>query len=122
MNQKRAAKNRRRASHSRQPARGLRITHDVRSEVDPPRPSRYTSPKVDVTVRPRRHRWLGWAVLAAGVAVGALNDAMLIGEDLMLLPGGHSELYLLLAIAVAVYGTRFLGLFDRGATVYTERP
>ena len=47
---------------------------------------------------------------------------MLIGEDLMLLPGGHSELYLLLAIAVAVYGTRFLGLFDRGTTVYTERP
>jgi hypothetical protein len=65
---------------------------------------------------------LGWAVLAAGVAVGALNDAMLIGEDLMLLPGGHSELYLLLAIAVALYGTRFLGLFDRGTTVYAERP
>lgn len=122
MSQKRAMKNRRRASHSRRPAHGLRIDHGARSEVDPPRPSRYTAPKVDVTVRPRWHRWTGWLVVVAAVAVGALNDVMLMGEGLTLLPGGHSELYLLLAFAIAVFGTRFLGLFDRGTTVYADRP
>lgn len=43
---------------------------------------------------------------------------MLMGEDVTLLPGGHSELYLLLGIAVAGSSTWFLGLFDRGTTVF----
>lgn len=53
-----------------------------------------------------------------GVLIAAVNDLMLIGEDVILLPGGHSELYLLLGIAVAAGSTRLLGLFDRGTTVY----
>ncbi len=48
--------------------------------------------------------------------IAVLNDAMLIA-DLALLPFGHSELYLLLGVAVAGWSTRFLGLFDR-ETVY----
>jgi hypothetical protein len=42
---------------------------------------------------------------------------MLLGEDLVLLPFGHSELYLFLGVLVAGWSTRFLGLFDRD-TVY----
>ncbi len=43
---------------------------------------------------------------------------MLMGEDLTLLPGGHAELYLVLGVSVAIGATWFLGLFDRGTTIY----
>lgn len=56
--------------------------------------------------------------MLAGVVIAAVNDLMLIGEDVTLLPGGHSELYLLLGISVGVGSTWFLGLFDRGTTIY----
>lgn len=56
--------------------------------------------------------------MVLGIVIAAVNDAMMIVEDASLLPGGHSELYLLLGIAVAVSSTWFLGLFDRGTTVY----
>ena len=75
-----------------------------------------------MTFRPPWHRWAGWLIVAAGSVIGVLNAAMLISEGVTLLPGGHSELYFLLAIAVAVWGTRFLGLFDRGTTIYGDRP
>ena len=38
---------------------------------------------------------------------------MLLGENVFLLPFGHSELYLLLGVLVAGWSTRLLGLFDR---------
>ena len=47
-----------------------------------------------------------------------MNDAMLFGDDITLLPGGHSEMYLLLGVAVAFGATWFLGLFDRGTTIF----
>lgn len=53
-----------------------------------------------------------------GAVIAAVNDLMLMGDDLTLLPGGHSELYLLLGVVVAGLSTRWLGLFDRGTTVY----
>ena len=43
---------------------------------------------------------------------------MLMEDGVTLLPGGHSELYLFLGIAVAGSSTWFLGLFDRETTVY----
>lgn len=49
--------------------------------------------------------------------VAVLNDVMLMGDGLVLLPFGHSELYLLLGILIAGPSTRFLGLFERN-TVY----
>lgn len=52
-----------------------------------------------------------------GVLIAVLNDAMFFTEA-NLLPFGHTELYLLVAIAVAGCSTWFLGLFDRGTTIY----
>lgn len=54
----------------------------------------------------------------AGVLIAIANDAMLFSDNLTLLPGGHQELYLILGLAVAGSSTWFLGLFDRGTTVF----
>lgn len=80
--------------------------------------ARYTPPTPAYRVRPRWHRLAGWAGIVLGVVVAALNDVMLMGENVTLLPGGHSELYLMLGIAVAAGATWFLGLFDRGTTIF----
>lgn len=79
--------------------------------------ARYSPPTSDYTVRPRWHRVAGWLGVGLGALIALLNDAMLLGEDLVFLPFGHSELYLLLGVLVAGWSTRFLGLFDRD-TVY----
>ena len=89
-----------------------------RAGSGPPPSARYTPPTPSFRVRPRWHRWAGWFGVAVGVVVAAMNDLMLMGEDLTLLPGGHSELYLLLGVAIAGSATWFLGLFDRGTTVF----
>ena len=80
--------------------------------------SRYTAPKANYRMRPRWHRVAGWLGVAAGLALAVLNDAMLFMEDGELLPFGHQEFYLLLALVVAGASTWFLGLFDRGTTIY----
>ena len=55
--------------------------------------------------------------MAAGIGIIIANDAMFFVEG-TLLPGGHNELYLFLGLAVAGAFTWFLGLFDRGTTVF----
>ena len=80
--------------------------------------SRYTPKQPTYRLRPGWHRWAGWGGVGAGVAIAASNDAMLMTDGLTLLPGGHSELYLLLGMGVVAGSTWFLGLFDRGTTVY----
>ena len=88
-------------------------------QLGPPEPSaRYTPPKETVRLRPRWHRLAGWAGVVLGVVVAAVNDGMLMTDHVTLLPGGHSELYLFLGVGVAITSTWFLGLFDRGTTVY----
>lgn len=79
---------------------------------------RYTPRAELLRLRPRWHRFAGWAGILLGLLIAIANDAMLIGEDLTLLPGGHSELYLMMGIGVAGASTWFLGIFDRGTTVY----
>lgn len=79
--------------------------------------ARYSPPSKDYTVRPRWHRVAGWSGVGIGTLIVIVNDAMLLGEDVVLLPFGHSELYLLLGVLVAAWSTRLLGLFDRD-TVY----
>ena len=79
---------------------------------------RYTPPTPQFRLRPRWHRFAGWFGVVLGIVIAAVNDLMLMGEDLTLLPGGHNELYLFLGIAVAGSSTWFLGLFDRGTTVF----
>lgn len=89
----------------------------TRGTPEPGASSRYSPPAKEYTVRPRWHRIAGWTGVGIGAGIAILNDAMLLGEDLVLLPFGHSELYLLLGVVVAGWSTRFLGLFDRD-TVY----
>jgi len=62
-------------------------------------------------LRPTSHKIAGWGLVASGVVIAVLNDLTRLGPRLV--PGGHSELYLLLAIAVAGYGGWWLGIFDR---------
>lgn len=57
-------------------------------------------------------------MVAAGLVIAALNGLMYMGDDLTLLPGGFSLLYVLAGLPVAAIGTWFLGLFDEGQTVY----
>jgi len=54
---------------------------------------------------------LGWGLVALGIVIGVLNDVARIGPKVV--PGGHNELYLLLAVGVAGYGGWWLGIFDR---------
>lgn len=102
-----------------QPSR--RTYHGGPGAVGPSAPgpsARYTPPAPQYRLRPRWHRVAGWLGIVLGIVIAAANDLMLMGDDLTLLPGGHSELYLLLGIAVAGSSTWFLGLFDRGTTVF----
>lgn len=80
--------------------------------------SRYTAPQPKCRIRPKWHRFAGWLGVLLGVAIAIANDGMLIAKDLRLLPFGHQELYLILALLVGGASTWFLGVFDRGTTVY----
>lgn len=61
--------------------------------------------------RPQRHRWIGVALVVTGILVAVANDAMLF-IDVVMLPFGHQELWLIAGALVAGFGTVFLGLFD----------
>lgn len=74
--------------------------------------SRYTPPIKSIRFRPESHRWIGFGFLILGIAIAIANEAML-GNDFTLLPGGHSEFYLLLGILVAGYSMWWFGWFDR---------
>lgn len=76
--------------------------------------ARYTPPLPAVRFRPTSHKVLGWALVALGIVLGVVNDFIRFGGP-NLLPGGHSELYLFLAVGVAAYGGWWLGIFDRPA-------
>lgn len=89
----------------------------ARGREAPEASARYSPPTNDCTVRPRWHRGAGWVGVGFGALIAILNDAMLLGDDLIFLPFGHSELYLFLGVLVAGWSTRLLGLFDRD-TVY----
>jgi len=51
--------------------------------------------------------------VAAGIVIAVLNDVARFGPRVV--PGGHSELYLLLGVTMAGYGGWWLGIFDRPA-------
>ena len=52
-----------------------------------------------------------------GIVLAVTNDSMLFTDN-DLLPFGHQEYYLIQALLIAGSSTWFLGLFDRGTTVY----
>jgi hypothetical protein len=64
-------------------------------------------------MRPTWHRVVGAAIVILGVAIAITNDLIFVGASRSPLPGGHSELYLMLAFGVAGYGTWWFGWFDR---------
>jgi hypothetical protein len=85
-----------------------------RPRIDPQPTSRYTPPAPKVLrMRPTWHRVVGAAIMIVGVAIAITNDLIFVGASRSPLPGGHSELYLILALAVAGYGTWWFGWFDR---------
>ncbi len=49
-------------------------------------------------------------IVALGVGTAIINDLAFVEVDII--PGGHSELYLILALVIAGGGSWFLGLFD----------
>jgi hypothetical protein len=57
----------------------------------------------------------GTPATLAGVSVLILNDVMLLQPSVVLLPGGHNELYLLVAVVISGFSTWFFGWFDRSA-------
>lgn len=61
--------------------------------------------------RPEWHKPLGWAIVLLGITIAVVNDLAVF--DIRVMPGGHNELYLVLALLVAGGGTWFLGIFDR---------
>ena len=83
-----------------------------------PRSGRHTPATPSFRLRPSWHRIIGWVGVGSGVLVIGLNDLMLMGDGLRLLPFGHSELYLMLGVIVSGSSSWFLGLFDRGTTIY----
>ena len=80
-----------------------------RAQPDPS--SRYTPRRPSIRLRPTSHKAIGWGLVLLGIAVGLANDYEYFGSSP--LPGGHNEGYLLLAVAIAGFGTWWLGLFDR---------
>ncbi len=62
--------------------------------------------------RPAWHRWVAVALLLLALLIIGVNDAMRF-TSIVLLPGGHSELYLLLGLVVGAFSGRFFGIFDR---------
>lgn len=61
--------------------------------------------------RPAWHKPLGLVVVGLAVVLIAVNDLVLVGLSTPL-PGGHNELYLISALAVAAMGAWLTGLFD----------
>ena len=80
---------------------------------------RYTPPTRDrVRIRPRWHQPVGWALVVIGLTLAALNGLMFMDDQLRLLPGGFSLLYVPAGLPLAAVGAWFLGLFDDGQTIF----
>ena len=56
------------------------------------------------------HRPLGWVLVVLGITIAVANDLALV--DINVMPGGHSELYLILGVLVGGGGAYFLGAFS----------
>lgn len=81
--------------------------------ADPEPSARYTPAQPEFRIRPVGHKAVGGVLVGVGAVVALLNDIQWVSARVQILPGGHSELYLMLAIAVAGFGAWWLGLFDR---------
>lgn len=97
---------------TRQKIRDGVIAAPERPVSAPAASARYTPrQKKPFRFRPDWHRPVGWAIVVFAITVAVVNDLALF--DIRVMPGGHNELYLVLAVLIAGGGTWFLGLFDR---------
>ncbi|MEO7443836.1 MAG: hypothetical protein ABIW46_09935 [Acidimicrobiales bacterium] len=106
-------KSRGKSRSTRSPAPAPRTApHSFSDEERAALTPRYTPPtKIAKRFRPPWHRLVGWGQVGLGLLLVIMNYAQ--DFDVVLLPGGHNELYFLLGIAVAAGGTWWLGAFDR---------
>ena len=80
--------------------------------IDAAAHSRYTpKQRARGPFRPTWHKVVGALTLLSGVAIFIIND--LAWFDINIIPGGHNELYAMLAVAVAGTSTWWFGWFDR---------
>lgn len=56
------------------------------------------------------HRPVGLGMLVTGILIAVVNDLAFF--DIEVMPGGHSELYLILGVLVAGTGAYFAGFFS----------
>lgn len=61
--------------------------------------------------RSRQSRVAGWSAVAVGILVIVVNYAMEI-SDVVVLPGGHQELYFGAGVMLALVGLWFTGIAD----------
>jgi len=80
---------------------------------DAPRASSRYTPKFKARgpFRPTWHKVVGALLVVLGLSIFVIND--LAWFDINILPGGHNELWALLAFAVAGASTWWFGWFDR---------
>ena len=110
-----ASSNRRRPKQQRR--KGPTPRNQDRSRVDtagspPPPTARYTPPvKNRGLFRPMWHKVVGGLLILGGITLFVLND--LEWFDVHVMPGGHNELYALLAFGIAGSSTWWFGWFDR---------
>ena len=100
----------RRPKKTNKPSQRRRVSRDHSRTDLPAESARYTPPGVVIRIRPTSHKVTGWVLVALGVALALINDAAWLGVNLM--PGGHNELYLFLALGIAAFGGWWLGVFD----------
>lgn len=62
--------------------------------------------------RPAWHRWVGVVTLILGLYVVFANDLMRLADGVQLLPGGHSELYLLAGVGISAGSLWWFGWLD----------
>lgn len=96
------------AEASARPVGGKRTEPTVRAPVET---GRVTRPKLRGPFRPTWHKVTGTALILLGLTVFILNDLALFEIEVM--PGGHSELWAPVAIAIAASSMWWFGWFDR---------
>lgn len=92
------------------PSQGRTSSGGVSKADLPAESARYTRPVPVIRIRPLGHKVTGWILVVVGIAVAVINDAAWLGVNIM--PGGHNELYLFVAVGIAAFGGWWLGVFD----------
>ena len=102
---------RKRPLPTRQPRRSHAPRVKATTVFPEPEPRRFTPPAAGPRVRPVGHKVVGSVFVLLGVVLIALNFAE--DENVGILPGGHSPLYMLVGLMIASSSLWWFGAFDR---------